>query len=314
MVVVAGLAAGAVACTRADVPDALPAPTTATTTTTAPPEEPDCGNPAASLRPSGPATSTVPTGSYMAEIKERGSLRVGVDVATLQLSSVNPITGDFQGFDIDIAREVARALFGNDDAITFIGMPSSQRIPALVDEGDGPRVDLVAHTFTPTCSRREDVEFSTDYYTSEQRVLVREDAPVESTGDLAGLRICSAAGTTTLANIEELPDPGPEAVAAPTRADCLVLMQQGEVDGISTNDTILAGFSAQDPTLKLIDGSLSQEPTALGLPLGHPEWVRYVNAVLENVRSSGRWDQLYDRWLRDQLGPSTGPPAATYVD
>jgi polar amino acid transport system substrate-binding protein len=313
---VVGALAGA-ACARADVPESLPGATTPeTTTTTAAPPEPACGDPAASLRPTGPATATVPAGSYMAEIQARGQLRVGVDTATMQLSSVDPLTGDFRGFDVDIARAVAAALFGERDPalladrIEFVGMPSSERIPAL-ERGD---VDLVAHAFTPTCGRREQVDFSTDYFTSQQRVLVREDAPVESVDELAGLRICSAAGTTTLANIEELPDPGPEAVSAPTRADCLVMLQQGEVDGVSTNDTILAGFMAQDPTLKLIRGSLSEEPTALGMPLGHEDWVRYVNAVLEDVRASGRWDALYARWLEDQLGASAGPPVAAYRD
>jgi polar amino acid transport system substrate-binding protein len=313
---VAGSLAGA-ACTQADVPDSLPGSTEPeATTTTAPPPEPDCGDPEASLRPTGPATSTVPAGSYMAEIQARGHLRVGVDTATMQLSSIDPLTGNFVGFDVDIAREVAAALFGERDPaqlaerIAFVGMPSSERIPAL-ERGD---VDLVAHAFTPTCGRREQVEFSTDYFTSQQRVLVREDAPVGSVDELADQRICSAAGTTTLTNIEELPDPGPEAVSAPTRADCLVLLQQGQVDGVSTNDTILAGFMAQDPTLKLIDGSLSQEPTALGLPLGHEDWVRYVNAVLEDVRTSGRWNELYVRWLEEQLGDSPGPPSAAYRD
>jgi polar amino acid transport system substrate-binding protein len=297
------------ACTQADVPESLPGPTEAETTTTAATPEPDCGDPAASLRPDGPATTTVPAGSTMAEIKERGLLRVGVDTATLRLSSVNPLTGDFEGFDVDIAREVSRALFG-EDRVAFVGMPSSDRVPALVDG----RVDLVAHTFTPTCSRREDIEFSTDYYTSTQRVLLREDALVPSIDDLADLRICSAAGTTTLRNIDELPDPGPVAVPAPTRADCLVLLQQGEVDGISTNDTILAGFKAQDPTLEFVEGSISEEPTALGLPPGRPEWVRYVNAVLEDVKSSGRWQQLYDLWLDDLIDPDPAPPPPTYSD
>jgi polar amino acid transport system substrate-binding protein len=320
---VRGLAAAALAvgtlsgaaCARADVPESLPgATTTEAPPTTAAPPEPDCGDPAASLRPTGPATSAVPAGSYMAEIKARGQLRVGVDTATMQLSSVNPLTGDFVGFDVDIAREVAAALFGERDParlaerIEFVGMPSSERIPAL-ERGE---VDLVAHAFTPTCGRRESVEFSTDYYMSLQRVLVREDAPVASVDELAGLQICSAAGTTTLARIEALPDPGPEAVPAPTRADCLVLLQQGDVDGVSTNDTILAGFMAQDPTLKLLDDSLGREPTALGLPLGHQDWVRYVNAVLEDVRASGRWDELYGRWLEELLGDNPGAPPPAY--
>jgi polar amino acid transport system substrate-binding protein len=298
-------------CVRADVPESLPGPTTSTTEEAAPPEpEPDCGDPVASLRPTGPATATVPSGSYMAEIRARGQLRVGVDVATLRLSSIDPLTGEFEGFDVDIAREVAAALLGDPDAVAFVGIPSSERVQALVDG----QVDLVASAFTPTCSRREEIEFSTDYYTSTQDVLLRDDDRAQSVADLAGRRICASAGTTTLANIAELPDPAPVPVPAAERADCLVQLQQGEVDGMSTNDTILAGFLAQDPNLRILDADLSTEETALGLPQGHPEWVRYVNAVLDDVRASGRWQQLYDQWLADLLGPSDGPPAPTYLD
>lgn len=306
------LVVAAGACVRADVPESLPGPTTTTTEAPAEPEpEPDCGDPVASLRPTGPATTAVPADSYMAEIQARGQLRVGVDVATLQLSSVDPLTGDFKGFDVDIAREVAAALFGDPDAIAFVGIPSSERVPVLVDG----TVDLVADTFTPTCGRREEVEFSTDYFTSAQTVLLRDDDPARTVADLAGRRICASAGSTTLANIAELPDPGPEPVPAAERADCLVMLQQGLVDGMSTNDTILAGFNAQDPNLRILeDVRISTEPTALGLPPGHPEWVRYVNAVLDDVRSSGRWMELYNEWLAFLLGPREGPPPATYVD
>jgi polar amino acid transport system substrate-binding protein len=299
------------ACVSADVPESLPGPTTTEPEDPAPPEpEPDCGDPVASLRPAGPATTSVPPGSYMAEIRERGYLRVGVDVATMQLSSVDPRTGDFVGFDVDMAREVAAALFGDPDAIAFVGIPSSDRVRVLVDG----EVDLVADTFTPTCGRREDVEFSTDYYTSAQDVLLRSDDPARTVDDLAGRRICASAGSTTLANLADLPDPGPEPVGVAERADCLVMLQQGEVDGLSTNDTILAGFRAQDPNLRILGVSISTEPTALGLPPGHPEWVRYVNAVLEDVRASGRWEALYQEWLAGLLGASPGPPAPTYVD
>ena len=300
----------AAACVSADVPESLPGPTSTTTTTTAPAPSPRCGDPAASLRPAGPATSTVPPGSTMAEIRQQGSIRVGVDTATLRLSSVDPATGEFEGFDVDIAREVARALFGDPSRISFVGIPSSERVDALV-EG---RVDMVADVFTPTCARREQVDFSTNYFASQQLVLVRDDDPARSVSDLADHRICAAAGTTTLARIDELPAEGVEAVPAAERADCLVLLQQGEIDGLSTNDTILVGFAAQDPNLRFLEGSLGEEPTAIGLPLGAEDWVRYVNAVLEDVRASGRWDQLYDRWLADLLGPSPGPPAPAYVD
>ena len=305
------LVAGPLACVQADVPESLPGPTSTTTTTVAPTPEPDCGDPQASLRPTGPATSAVPAGSTMAEIQARGLLRVGVDTATLRLSSVDPQTGLFEGFDVDIAREVAAALFGDPDRIAFVGIPSSDRVQALVDG----RVDLVADVFTPTCSRREDIDFSTNYYDSQQLVLVRDDDPARTIDELAGHTICGSAGSTTLARVAELPDVEP--VAAAERADCLVKLQEGDVDGMSTNDTILVGFRAQDPNLRFLDGSLNVEPTAIGLPRDRPEWVRYVNAVLEQVRASGRWVELYDAWLADLLGelePGEGPPAPVYLD
>jgi polar amino acid transport system substrate-binding protein len=73
-------------------------------------------------------------------------------------------------------------------------------------------------------------------------------------------------------------------------------------------------MAAQDPSLRIVGEPLSTEPYAIGLPPGRPEWVRYVNAVLEEVRESGRWDDLYARWLADVLDDSPGPPAPVYED
>ena len=246
----------------------------------------------------------------MASIRQRGRLRVGVDVGTLRLSSVDPLTGEFVGFDVDMAREVARALFGDPDRVQFIGIPSSERIPVLQDG----TVDLVADSFTVTCGRREEISFSSEYFRAGQRVLVRLDDPAESIADLADREVCVSAGSTAIATIQALPEPRPEIVPAPQRADCLVRLQEGRTDGIVTDDAILAGMAAQDPSLQIIGDRLSAEPYALGLPPDRPDWVRYVNAVLEDVRDSGRWDQLYRQHLADVLGPSPDPPAPVYED
>jgi polar amino acid transport system substrate-binding protein len=309
-------AAGALAsgaCTNVDVPESLPGPTTATTAAPGPPAPaaPDCGDPTASLRPSGNAGPNVPSSSYMAEIQARGSLRVGVDVSTLLFSSVDPITGQFVGFDIDIAKEVALALFGSADSITFVAIPYSDRL-AVLEDG---RVDLVADTFTINCRRRQDIAFSSEYFTSGQRLLVRNDNDATTIDGLgADARVCAAAGSTSVDNINALPDPKPEVVTVTEQADCLVLLQQSRVDAISTDDTILAGFAFQDPNVQIVGPAFSSEPYGLGLPPGHDEWVRYVNAVLEDVRDSGRWDAIYETWLADVLGPDPGPPTATYAD
>jgi polar amino acid transport system substrate-binding protein len=99
------------------------------------------------------------------------------------------------------------------------------------------------------------------------------------------------------------------------QADCLVLMQQGQVDAISTDDTILAGMVAQDRNVGIVGRPFSDEPYGIGLPPDHPEMVRFVNAVLDQVRASGTWNDLYEEWLVDLLpGGNIAPPAARYED
>ena len=310
------LAAG---CARTDVPESLPGPTTTTVPATEPPPEtPGCDPDTVthSLRPDGPAGTQVDPGSYMATVRDRGRLRVGVDTSTLLFSSVNPRTGDFEGFDVEIAREVAEALFGTPDAVEFVAIPKSERVNVLL--GDEP-LDMVADTFTITCARAADIDYSSVYFTSHQRLLVRMDEPAESVEELvanaddpADAKVCAPTGSTSLRNLEALPDP-PELVAAPSQGACLVQLQQGDIAAVSTDDTILAGMVAQDPNLHIVGEPFSTEPYGLGLPPDHPEWVRYVNAVLEDVRSSGRWSDLYNRWFLAPMD-TADPPDAVYQD
>jgi polar amino acid transport system substrate-binding protein len=302
---------GLTSCAQVDVPASARVPSS-TTTTLPPPSGPpaECGNPAAGLRPSGPAGRDVPAGSYMAEVQARGRLRVGVDVRTLRMSALNPLTGEIEGFDVDIAKEVAGALFGDRNAVELVGIPGGSRADVLV-EG---RVDIVASTFSITCERLEEIAFSTEYYHSGRRLLVRRGDPARSLDDLDGRRVCATAGSTPLQDLVDLPPPGPIPVPVVERGDCLMLLQQGRADAATTNDTILAGWVAQDPNLEIVGPTYTFEATGLGLPPGHDDWARYVNAVLEDVSASGRWDEIYDRWLADLLGPSPGAPTPTYRD
>ncbi len=200
--------------------------------------EEDC-DPTASLRPN----SSVPPGSTMAKIKERGHLIVGVDQNTYLFGFPDPETGKLSGFDIDIARKIAEALLGNADAVHFKAISSAERIDALRN-GD---VDIVVRTFSITCDRLEDINFSTVYYVAGQRVLVPVGSTARGLSDLGDKRVCAAKDSTSLRNIAAS-RPRPIPVAVDDWSDCLVLLQQGQVDAISTDDSILAGLRAQDRT------------------------------------------------------------------
>ena len=325
--VVLGLTAAA--CARTDVPDDLPGPTTTETpTTTAPPPAPaacseDPNNPDApdSVLRSVPATDA-PAG-YAQEIVDRGYLRVGVDTSTLLWSYVEPSSGDFVGFDADVAREVAHALFPEkegDDGIRFVAIPYSQRVDILTEEdADGaPPVDMVIDTFTINCRRDADIDFSTQYFDAQQRVLVPESSSAARIQDLKGSAddvICAPWGSTSIANLAafaEGQDDPPEIRGADQHAECLVLLQQGKVSAISGDDTVLAGMVAQDPNVHLVGPGFSSEPYGIGLPPDRPEWVAFVNGALEDLRANGRWVALYNEHLRAALGEDATPPPARY--
>ncbi|EHR53367.1 periplasmic component of amino acid ABC-type transporter/signal transduction system [Saccharomonospora marina XMU15] len=260
----------------------------------------DC-DPAASLSPNG----AISAGSTMAEIKQRGYLKAGVDQNTFLFGFRDPTTGRLEGFDIDIAKEIARAIFDDPDAIQFRAISSAQRDTALVN-GD---VDIVVRTYSITCQRLQKVGFSTVYYVAGQRVLVKQNSKVAGIGDLAGKRVCATKESTSLENIANS-EPKPVPVSVDDWSDCLVMLQQGQVDAVSTDDTILAGMAEQDPTTKIVGDRFTEELYGVGVPKENEDMVRFVNAVLEDIRG-GAWQSSYDNWLRDRLGPAS-PPAPRY--
>ena len=212
------------------------------------------------------------------------------------------------GFDIDVAREIARAIFGDPDLIDPRVVEADQRVPAL----QSGQVDIVVRTFSITCDRKEKVAFSTTYFVANQKILVLKGSGIESAADLAGKRVCAVRGTTSLPALSEL-DPRPTVFAVNNWTDCLVMLQQAQVDAISTDDSVLWGLQKQDPNVELVGDSIGLEPYGIGINREHSDLVRFVNGVLAEMRADGTWQRLYDKWLLE-FGPSPGPPTARYED
>lgn len=265
-----------------------------------------CGDPTASLRPTGAGASA--HGPTIDAIRARGRLLVGLDAGSNLFSFRDPVSGAIVGFDADIAREIARDLLGSPDLIEYRSLGSADREHALQNR----IVDIVAKTMTITCERRQKVTFSTVYLRSNQRVLAMKNSGINGIADLAGKRVCVVRGTTSLDHIRH-DQPAATVLTVPTWADCLVVLQQRQVDAVSTDDSILAGLAAQDPYTQVVGESISVEPYGIGIPKGDDDMVRFVNGTLERIRNDGTWDRIHRQWLT-VLGPSPGPPAPNYLD
>jgi polar amino acid transport system substrate-binding protein len=278
----------------------------ATTATTAAPA-PDCGNPVASFAPLDPMPEpgAMPPASYMAEIQRRGRLIAGVSADTLLFGYFNPLSGKLEGFDIDLIRQVSQAIFGDPNRVDYKVLTYAQRIPALIDGS----VDIVADVMTVNCERWAQISFSSQYFDAGQKILVGKDSPVTDISQLNGKRICAARGSTNIDNLKNYPD----VIVVPVDdiSDCMVLFQEGSVDSVTGDDTVLAGFVAQDPYAKIVGAALTSEPYGLGVAKSHPEFVQFVNGVLEDLRVNGTWTQMYRTWLRP-TGAVPAPPVAVY--
>ena len=85
----------------------------------------------------------------MARIERRGYLVAGVDQNTLLLGYFNPRDHQIEGFEIDLLREIARAIFGDKrDDLHLKAITTAERIPAVQSGG----VDIVADAMTITCA------------------------------------------------------------------------------------------------------------------------------------------------------------------
>lgn len=246
-------------------------------------------------------------------IVERGRLVVGLDQGSNLFSFRDPVSGQLEGFDVDLAREIARDIFDDPERVEFRSLTSEERVQALQDG----RVDVVVKSMSITCERRATVRFSAPYYSANQRLLTVRGSGLQELEDLDGKRVCVARGTTSAARLREIVT-SLTVLTVNTWADCLVAIQQGQVDAITTDDAILAGVAAQDPNLEIVGRYVAAEPYGVGIPKSTPELntdglVRQVNATLERIQADGTWRTMFSRWL----GPYTSNsqmPAPVYVN
>jgi polar amino acid transport system substrate-binding protein len=253
----------------------------------------------------------------MAKIVAKGKLVVGISADSRLLGSRNLLTNQFEGIDIEMAKRVSQALFGDaqPEHLVYKTINAAQRIPLL----ESGQIDMVARAMSMTCDRWKQVAFSEPYFVATQRVLVRNGSQETSlkalsdAGTKAGTprKVCATNGSTSIQRLTPKTYPGIQPVGVALTTDCLVLWQQGKVDAITGDDAILAGLKQQDPAAEVTGPQdIGAEPYGLAVKKENVDFVRFLNAMLEQMRSNGDWQRAFaDSGLQAVLRTKSQPSA-----
>ena len=235
-----------------------------------------------------------------------GEIVVGTKFDQPGLGLKNP-DGTMSGFDVDVAKYVAKELGYNEDQIEWKESPSSQRETLIGND----QVKYIVATYSITDKRKEKVDFAGPYLITGQSLLVAA-ANTDITGPESlqdNKKLCSVTGSTPAQNVKDK-YPGVQLQQYDTYSACVEALKNGAIDAVTTDEVILAGYAAQSPgTFKIVGEPFSEERLGIGLKKGDSELHTKINDALEEMESEGAWKAAFDKNLGPAGISAPAPPA-----
>jgi putative glutamine transport system substrate-binding protein len=251
----------------------------------------ESSTPAASAAP----ITTKPAGgiTVLDEIKSRGKVVVGVKYDTKLFGLKNPTGGEVEGFDIDIAKALAKEILGDEKKIELKEVTSKTRIPML----DNKEIDMIVATMTITEERKKQVEFSQVYFKAGQSLLVKKGSPIKSVADVKkGTKVLAVKGATSVANIKAK-SPDATVLEFDNYQDAFSALKAGQGDTLTTDNAILYGMMEQDKNFEVVGEPFTDEPYGIAMKKGETTLQAAVNEGLKKLESSGQYAKIYEKWI-----------------
>lgn len=246
-----------------------------------------------------------PEGSTMAELSEAGKITIGVKIDQPGIGFQEPGADTPEGFDIEMGRIIAGQLGIEDDGSIEWKETISDNRESFLEEGE---VDIVIASYSITDDRRKVVGQAGPYYVTGQQLLVREDDKDKITGpdDLAGVKVCSVEGSTSLITAQD--EYGADPVPLGTYSECVEQLENSTVDVLTTDGAILLGYAAENPDeLEVVGEPFSVERYGIGYELGDTEMCDFITTTIQDAMDDGLWADAFEATL-GQSGVDTPEP------
>ena len=201
----------------------------------------------------------------------------------------------YEGFDIEIAKIVAKGLGVDPNNIEWKTTVSANREP-FIQQGT---VDLVVATYTINDERKKKVNFAGPYFVAGQDLLVKADSTITGPEGLDGKKVCSVQGSTPAKRIQT-DHPKAKLQQFDAYSKCISALEGGQVDAVTTDDIILAGYAAQSQyagKFKVVGKTFSTEPYGIGLKKDDKDGCEKINQILKTAASDGSYKAAWDATL-----------------
>ncbi len=230
--------------------------------------------------------------SALDKIIERDILIVGVKDDSKPFGFISKATGELEGFDIDIARYIAKDILGSERKIKLVPITTDKRIEAVTSD----EVDIVVATMSITPQRQYLIDFSVPYYIAGQTALVKEDSDIHTFSDLKRKTIIISLGSTAEKNIRRI-IPTARIVGYKTYKEAFQAFINGKGDAISSDDSILSGMIMDKKGYRILKNKISYEPYAIGMKQYDDKKLKNtIDVIITRMKKDGTIKALKQKW------------------
>ncbi len=225
-----------------------------------------------------------------------GTLIVGFDQDFPPMGFVGD-DGEFTGFDLDLAKEVASRL-----GLEYKAQPIAWDSKDM--ELESGNIDCIWNGFTMT-GREDDYTWTTPYMANKQVFVVANDSDINSQADLAGKVVevqADSSAEAALREDQDLANTFGQLLTTPDYNTAFMDLEQGAVDAVAM-DTIVAAYQIKqrNADFKILDDALSEEEYGVGFKKGNTELRDKVQATLEEMATDGTLAKISDEWFGEDV-------------
>ena len=236
-------------------------------------------------------TTAAATAAETAAEAAGGTLIVGFDQDFPPMGFVGD-NGEYTGFDLDLAKEVASRL-----GLEYKAQPIAWDSKDM--ELESGNIDCIWNGFTIT-GREDDYTWTTPYMANKQVFVVANDSDIKSQADLAGKVVEVQADSSAEAALKEnqdLANTFGQLLTTPDYNTAFMDLEQGAVDAVAM-DVIVAGYQIKqrNADFKILDDSLSEEEYGVGFKKGNTELRDKVQSTLDEMVKDGTFDDIAKKW------------------